>query len=456
MDGEIPDRYREESQLREEGHVDVAIVGAGAAGLFAGIWAGRNSKAHPIRIAVFDGAKKLGAKILVAGGGRCNVTHCRVTEHDFAGSSPAAIRKVLRRFSVAQTIQFFSDAGVELKEEETGKLFPVTDSARTILNALIDQSKESHVAIVHPARVAEVEHLPCNGAASELKKEPRFRVVVESGVVLARHVIVCTGGKSLPKSGSDGSGFRLVEKLGHSIAKPLVPALVPLVLKEGHWIRELSGVTVPTTVTLSKASGKRIFSCSGSTLCTHLGLSGPAVLDISRHWLIARNTDLDVQLSINWLPDQSAETVDELLQSGRTGSFGVLRQWLPDRLARQICIESGAPLVGDLTRNNRKKLTQNIVATPLTVTGDRGFSIAEATAGGVPLEEVKLETMESRKCPGLYLAGEVLDVDGRIGGFNFQWAWSSAYIAGSAVAQSVIEASDLMKKFTTEQNQQRS
>ena len=441
MDGEIPDRYREESQLREEGHVDVAIVGAGAAGLFAAIWAGRNSEAHPIRIAVFDGAKKLGAKILVAGGGRCNVTHCRVTEHDFAGSSPAAIRKVLRRFSVAQTIQFFSDAGVELKEEETGKLFPVTDSARTILNALIDQSKESHVAIVHPARVAEVEHLPCDGAASELKKEPRFRVVVESGVVLARHVIVCTGGKSLPKSGSDGSGYRLVEKLGHSIAKPLVPALVPLVLEESHWIRELSGVTVPTTVTLSKASGKRIFSCSGSTLCTHLGLSGPAVLDISRHWLIARDTDSDVQLSINWLPDQTAETVDELLQSRRTGSFGVLRQWLPDRLARQICIESGAPLVGDLTRNNRKKLTQNIVATPLPVTGDRGFSIAEATAGGVPLEEVKLETMESRKCPGLYLAGEVLDVDGRIGGFNFQWAWSSGYVAGSAVAKSVTEAS---------------
>ena len=439
MDCEMLDRYREESHFREEEHVDVVIVGAGAAGLFAAIWAGRNSEAHPNRIAVFDGAKKLGAKILVAGGGRCNVTHCRVTEHDFAGSSPAAIRKVLRRFSVAQTIQFFSDAGVELKEEETGKLFPVTDSARTILNALIDQSKESHVAIVHPARVAEVEHLPCDGAVSELKKGPRFREVVESGVVLARHVIVCTGGKSLPKSGSDGSGYRLVEKLGHSIAKPLVPALVPLVLEESHWIRELSGVTVPTTVTLSKASGKRIFSCSGSTLCTHLGLSGPAVLDISRHWLIARNTDSDVQLSINWLPDQTAETVDELLQSRRTGAFGVLRQWLPDRLARQICIESGAPLVGDLTRTIRKKLTQNITATPLPVTGDRGFSIAEATAGGVPLEEVKLETMESRKCPGLYLAGEVLDVDGRIGGFNFQWAWSSGYVAGSAVAKSVIE-----------------
>ncbi len=422
-----------------EDQVDVAIVGAGAAGLFAAIWAGKNSEVHPIQIAVFDSAKKLGAKILVAGGGRCNVTHCRVTEHDFAGSSPAAIRKVLRRFTVAQTIQFFSDAGVELKEEETGKLFPVTDSARTILNALIDQSRESHASLTHPARVTDIEQLPVSGTASNVKQEPRFRVVFEDGTVLTRHVIVCTGGKSLPKSGSDGSGYQLVERLGHSIAKPLVPALVPLVLDESHWIRELSGVTVPTTVTLSKASGKRIFSCSGSTLCTHRGLSGPAVLDISRHWLIARSTDPDVQLSINWLPSQSAETVDKLLQSRRTGVFGVLRQWLPDRLARRICIESEAPLVGDLTRNNRKKLTQSIVATPLPVTDNRGFSIAEATAGGVPLEEVKLETMESRKCPGLYLAGEVLDVDGRIGGFNFQWAWSSGYVAGSAVAKLVTE-----------------
>ena len=428
---------KKEEQLYKKEHVDVAIVGAGAAGLFAAIWAGRNSEAHPIRIAVFDGAKKLGAKILVAGGGRCNVTHCRVTEHDFAGSSPAAIRKVLRRFSVAQTIQFFSDAGVELREEETGKLFPVTDSARTILNVLIDQSKESHASIVHPARVAEVEHLPCDGAVSELKKEPRFRVVVESGVVLARHVIVCTGGKSLPKSGSDGSGYRLVEKLGHSIAKPLVPALVPLVLEESHWIRELSGVTVPTTVTLSKASGKRIFSCSGSTLLTHRGLSGPAVLDISRHWLIEQHVDSDVRLHINWLPEHSEKILDDLLQEQRMGAFGVLRRWLPDRLARQLCLESGAPCTGDLTRSIRKQLVQSVTATPLPVQGDRGFAVAEATAGGVPLEEVQLETMESRKCPGLYLAGEVLDVDGRIGGFNFQWAWSSGFVAGSAVAKSV-------------------
>ena len=151
---------------RDEEQVDIAIIGAGAAGLFATIWAWKNLESYPIRIAVFDGAKKLGAKILVAGGGRCNVTHRRVTEHDFAGSSPAAIRKVLRRFTVAQAIQFFSSAGVELKEEETGKLFPVTDSARTILHALIEQAKKVHASLAHPARVTEIEQLTADEIAN--------------------------------------------------------------------------------------------------------------------------------------------------------------------------------------------------------------------------------------------------------------------------------------------------
>ena len=337
-------RHIDKKQLpvHEEVVVDVAIVGAGAAGLFAAIWAGKKGGGHSIQIAVLDSARKLGAKILVAGGGRCNVTHCQVTEHDFAGSSPAAIRKVLRRFSVKQTVQFFADAGVELKQEETGKLFPVSDSARTILQALLDQAQSVDAFIRHPARVTDIDQLPCNGLAKGRNKEPRLRVVSEEGVLLARNVIVCTGGKSLPKSGSDGSGYRLVEKLGHTITKPLVPALVPLTLVDGHWIRGLSGVTVPAAVTLSKASGKRMCTYSGSTLCTHLGLSGPSILDISRHWLIEQHADSDVRLHINWLPEHNEKILDDLLQEQRMGAFGVLRRWLPDRLARQLCLESGA------------------------------------------------------------------------------------------------------------------
>jgi predicted Rossmann fold flavoprotein len=415
--------------------VDVAVVGAGAAGLFASLWAGRTA-AGTARVISFDGARKIGAKILVAGGGRCNVTHYKVSEADFAGSSPAAIRKVLRRFSVDETIRFFDEAGVTLKQEETGKLFPVSDSARTILQALIREATAAAVELVHPARVTAIERLPHAGQA-EGDQTHGFRLQTDVGDCLARRVIFCTGGKSLPKSGSDGFGHELVKRLGHTITSPVVPALVPLVLPEAHWIRDLSGLTLPTAISLTTASGKRLETTTGSTLCTHLGLSGPAVLDISRHWLIRRFAEPDVRLSLNWLPTETAETVEAMLQVAGRSPLAVLRQWLPERLARQLCEQAGALATGDLPRRARKLLVQSVTATPLPVVGDRGFSVAEATAGGVPLAEVNLKTMESRCCPGLYLAGEVLDVDGRIGGFNFQWAWSSGFVAGTAAAAAV-------------------
>lgn len=410
---------------------DVAIVGAGAAGLFAAIWAGRSAARHTV--VAFDGARKLGAKILVAGGGRCNVTHHTVSEQDFAGSSPPAIRKVLRRFSVEQLTQFFAEAGVELRREETGKLFPTTDRARTVLDALIREATAAGAALVHPARVTAIERLPAAEPVPAAAAESGwFRLVTDAGSCLARRVILCTGGKSLPKSGSDGFGHELARSLGHSIAPPVVPALVPLLLPDGHWIRGLSGLTLPTKVSLAAASGKRLVAMIGSTLCTHLGLSGPAVLDISRHWLVARHHEPAVRLSLNWLPEETPESVDQLLQEAAGSTLAVLRQRLPERLARQLCDQAGAATSGDLPRVARRALVQLVTATPLPVTGDRGFTVAEATAGGVPLAEVNLKTMESRFSPGLSLAGEVLDVDGRIGGFNFQWAWASGFVAGTA------------------------
>jgi len=406
--------------------IDVLVVGAGAAGLFAAIWAGRTAAAagRPISIVALDSARKLGAKILVAGGGRCNVTHRQVSEADYAGSSPAAIRKVLRRFTVEDTIAFFSSAGVGLKTEETGKLFPVTDSARTVLTALLDEAARAGVEIRHPARVTAIQ-----------REQDRFLVMTDTGEFTARRLILCTGGKSLPKSGSDGTGFRLAESLGHSLTSPIVPALVPLVLPAGHWITSLAGLTVPTEITLSSATGKKLFRSAGSTLCTHVGLSGPGVLDISRHWLVARHTEPDVRLELNWLPGETRESLDRLLVAGQArGALAALRGRLPDRLARAICEQAEAAVSGDLPREARRRLAALATATPLPITGDRGFAVAEATAGGVPLAEVRLETMESRLCPGLSLAGEVLDVDGRIGGFNFQWAWASGYLAGRAAA----------------------
>jgi len=410
---------------------DVAIVGAGAAGLFAAAWAGRTARqaGRPLAIVAVDGARKLGAKILVAGGGRCNVTHWRVDEGDFAGSTPPAIRKVLGRFGADDTVAFFAAAGVPLKREDTGKLFPVSDSARTVLEALVREATRAGAELVHPARVERIG-----------RDGDDFLLATSAGPLRAGRVILCTGGRSLPKSGSDGGGHRLAAALGHSLTDPVVPALVPLLLPAGHWITGLSGLTLPAEVVLSGPGGRRLQGCVGSTLCTHFGLSGPAILDISRHWLVATHRagaagGPHPRLSLNWLPGRSVDDVDRLLQgaAGR-GAVAVLRGHLPDRLAKLLCEQAGAAPGGDLPRDARRRLAGLVAATPLEPTGDRGFTTAEATAGGVPLSEVRLDTMESRICPGLYFAGELLDVDGRIGGFNFQWAWATGFLAGTAVA----------------------
>lgn len=190
-------------------HADILIIGAGAAGLMAGIWAGRMNPER--RIVILDGARKLGAKILVAGGGRCNVTHDEVTAEAFAGSSRNAIGKVLRHFDVPQVVQFFRELGVELKREETGKLFPVTDSAKTVLYALLTAAASANVTILHPRRVETVQ-----------KTEAGFVVAGEWGEMTATNLVLATGGKSLPKSGSDGHGYTLAQQLGHRDRKSVV------------------------------------------------------------------------------------------------------------------------------------------------------------------------------------------------------------------------------------------
>ena len=410
---------------------DLAIIGAGAAGLFAGIWAGRTAQAtgQTLNIVALDGARKLGAKILVSGGGRCNVTHWRVDERDFAGSTPPAIRKVLGRFPVERTVEFFKAAGVAFyREADTGKLFPESDSARSILAALLHEVGAAGVSLHHPAQVTGiVRDVDC------------FRLETAGGTLSARKVILCTGGKSLPKSGSDGSGFKLAAMLGHSLTAPVVPALVPLVLPADHFIRALTGLALPCRFTLLSAKGKRVATSSGSTLCTHTGLSGPATLDISRHWLVSRTTDPTARLLLDWLPEMPEAALEQrLLECGAKGALWALRQHLTERLARHLCTAAGAPPTGDLPREARRRLVGLVKGMELPVVGDRGFTIAEATAGGVPLSEVRLETMESRICPGLHCAGEVLDVDGRIGGFNFQWAWASGFVAGTAAASACL------------------
>jgi hypothetical protein len=403
----------------------VAVVGAGAAGLMAAIQAARRGACR--EVISLDGARTLGAKILISGGGRCNVTHHAVDETAFAGSTRPAIRKVLRRFDVAATVEFFEAQGVALKREETGKLFPVGDRARTVVDALLCAAREAGVAVRHPWRVEAVER--AGGA---------FRLHTAAGEPLeAERVVLASGGRSLPKTGSDGHGYAIARSLGHSITPRVFPGLVPLTLPRDHPLCSLSGLSVPARLEVRAASGRRRAQIEGSLLCTHFGLSGPAALDISRYWIDARFEDPGATLVVCWLPVGAPGALDEALRGLGSGTpGGLLAQWLPDRLARALCTLAGVDpgrSGHQLTRQERTALARGVFEMPMPVTGDRGFGYAEVTAGGVPLSEIRLETMESRVCPGLYLCGEICDVDGRIGGFNFQWAWASGYVAGVSV-----------------------
>lgn len=428
-------------------HCDVAIVGAGAAGLFASIWAGRSAQEAgvPLRIVAFDGARRLGAKILVAGGGRCNVTHWRVDDSDYAGSTPPAIRHVLRRFGVEPTIQFFAELGVELKREETGKLFPVSDDAHSVLNALLAAARDADVRLSHPNRVTAIAATAtgfrlttASGSGEGVVQSPSSG----GAEVMARRLILCSGGKALPKSGSDGAGLDMARSLGHSVTEHIVPALVPLRLPAGHWITELSGLTVPAELILRSGTGKKIVSFTDSTLCTHFGLSGPSVLNVSRYLLMAQFSDPGTRLELSWTPGIDVDAIDRaLIEAKGRGVGSVLRAHLSERLMRAVCTAADvdpAATAQQLPRDRRRALAQMVAGTPLPISGDRGFTFAEATAGGVPLAEVRLQTMESRTVPGLYLAGEVCDVDGRIGGFNFQWAWASGHVAGLSAVRSLL------------------
>jgi predicted Rossmann fold flavoprotein len=399
--------------------VDVAVIGAGAAGLMAAIFAARAGA----RAILLDGAPRIGAKILISGGGRCNITHDVVTAADFNGNRNA-IARVLRTFDVEATIAFFAELGVPLKREEGGKLFPVSNRARDVIDALLSAARAAGVNVMIGEKVRKI-----TAAGDE-------RAFLINDHLTARSVVLATGGRSVPKTGSDGSGYELARILGHTVTD-LFPALVPLLLESGHWLTRLSGSSVDAELLVKGPGGRILHRAGGSMLFTHFGLSGPVVLDISRHWIsessAAPNT---VSLRANLLPGETFESLDvTLIAEARRNPMmtiaGVLRRrGIPDRLAAALSPNT-TPLVR-VTREERQTVVRSVVDLPLPVTRDRGFEYAEVTAGGVPLSEVDVRTMASRICPGLFLCGEILDVDGKIGGYNFQWAWASGKLAGAA------------------------
>lgn len=419
--------------------VDIAIIGAGAAGLATGIFVGDRSRSVPglpraPQVILLESAKRPGAKILVSGGSRCNVTNATVTERDFWTAGPtAAVRRILRAFPVPDTIAWFAQMGVALREEDEGKLFPVSNHSRDVLQALLTALGRSGGTLCTDARV---QHL--------VRADGGFVVTTTRGRVNARSVVLATGGRALPKSGSDGAGYEMAAGLGHHIV-PTTPALAPLVVStqadgtEPH--KRLAGVThrVELTVWVDGAVHIRL---TGSMLWTHFGVSGPVALNASRHIERARLQGRAVRVTVGLVPGWSFERYDAFLtrtgvERPRLTLAASLSPLIPASVAEVLITSlalSRTQLLSQLPRHDRRRVAHALEAWDLPVSGSRGYTYAEATAGGVDLSEIDPSTMQSRICPGLYLVGEVLDVDGRLGGFNFQWAWASARVAGVALS----------------------
>ena len=405
----------------------MAIVGAGAAGLATAIFARRGNPA--LSVVLLEGAKKPGAKILVSGGSRCNLTNAVVAEHDFWGGRSTIVRRVLRALPVPETVAFFRELGVHVHEEVDGKLFPDSNRAREVLDALLGAADRAGATLLTNQRVQDI-----------VPVADGFRLTTSSASLHARAVVLATGGQSLPKSGSDGAGFALARRLGHAIM-PTTPALVPLVL-EGHLHGGLAGVSHPVELTIW-IDGTVRTRLGGALLWTHIGVSGPVAMNASRHWLRAQLEGRTPLITINFFPGVSFDDLDRrwtALSSERPAVSlqHALATMVPASVASALVAHLNLGSTGQLARlarEDRRRLVHVLVGLPLPVVGTRGYNYAEVTAGGVVLTEIDPTTMGSRVCPGLYLVGEILDVDGRIGGFNFQWAWSSALVAGRALAR---------------------
>ena len=410
--------------------VDVAVVGAGAAGLATAIFVKRQQSTHSV--ALFDTSARPGAKILVSGGGRCNVTNALVRDTDFWGGKRTIIRRVLQGFPTPACVAFFRELGITLHEEPGGKLFPDSNRARDVLDGLLRECARLGVDLVTGARVASIA-----------REESGFVLETAAGVCRARSVVLATGGQSLPKSGSDGHGYVLARTLGHTIVPP-TPALAPLLLDPDAPAAihaRVSGVSVDAEIAvwIDDALAVRL---AGALLWTHFGISGPLALNVSRHWARAVLEGRAARLTVSMFPGESFEAIDERItaaarQNPRQSVRSLVARTIPDGLATTILeampLRADLPLA-DLSREDRRRLVHALTEWPLPVTGTRGYNFAEVTAGGVALTEIDPGTMASRACPGLFLVGEILDVDGRIGGFNFHWAWASAYAAARGLA----------------------
>lgn len=463
---------------RERRSCDVLVVGAGAAGLFAGLAArgaidAKGGLANPAAdapdVVLLNNETRLGLKILVSGGGRCNLTNASVDERDYLSDSPKVVRSLLRGFPSEATQAFFTSRGLKQYEEPLGKVFPVTNKARDVLGLLLREVERAGIDLIAPAEVTAIRP----GGTQWLA------LLSDGSEWRARRLILATGGKSLPKTGSRGFGLEALTSLGHDLERA-VPALTPLLLHPGGPLDGLAGLTIPAVLTLAPSSVspeqlsgskfKPLARAAGSLLVTHRGATGPAPFDVSGPCAHALASGAEVRLTADfwslgqpesaWAPfvglDKSpgaalrpqdaprppsreafAASAAPFLAERERGIAQALAPRLPRKLLQSLCRAAGidpSKKVKQLDTREQRALYMTLTQVDLGLSGAEGYAKAEVTAGGVRLSELQRNTLESRLLPGLYCCGEVVNVTGRLGGFNFQWAWSSGFAAGRGAA----------------------
>lgn len=405
----------------------IVVVGAGAAGFMAGIFAARacrgasGAAAGDPGVILLERTRDGGKKILMSGGGRCNVLPSALDPRRYiTESSPNTLKKMLLSWPLGEQRRFFEEEmGLRLAlEEETGKLFPASNTAKDVRDGL--------------RAIAEREGVGLRFETFVTGLEPGWRVLLAGGgVIRASAVVLATGGLSVPATGSDGTGLEIVRRLGHTL-HATYPALTPLTARP-HRYAGLSGVSL--VVTLEAPGAKRTWSDHGGFLFTHKGYSGPSVLNLSHLAVRSRLAGAPAQRYFVRWTDRDAAAWDRLLREREGTVGGLLRRHVPARLAEALLEDAavdGATPLAQLDRESRRRVVEAMTHHPLPWTGDEGYVKAEVTGGGVDLAEVDPRTLESRLHPGLYLCGEILDAFGPIGGYNFAWAWATGRAAGTA------------------------
>lgn len=401
----------------------IVVVGAGAAGLMAAAHAAPSGR--PVVLA--EGTPDGGRKILISGGGRCNILPSLLDPARFVSEAPPhLVRRLLAAWPLRDQRQFFErDLGIRLvQEEETGKLFPASNRAREVRDRLVTAARERGVQCRFGRRVLGV-----TGG------DGRWEVRLDGGEVIpACAVVITTGGLSVPATGSDGFGLDLARELGHRV-EPTYPALTPLLAGAAPHVA-LAGVTV--TATIEARGGGLTATARGGFLFTHRGYSGPAVLDVSHVATRHRDGPDRARIRVQWCALDAAAWEARLTARSPQQVATVLREELPARLVELLLSECGVPAdtrLAQLPREARRALVERLCRYELPWTSDAGYQKAEVTGGGVALGEVEPATLESRRAPGIYFAGEVLDAFGPIGGYNFAWAWATGRSAGLAAGR---------------------